>query len=273
MLEKYKKGGTGSVLVVLDAIHNASTGVLGLDGKELVSDTTFDQQRRAMTCGKVIQLPVAMGSMPIDFRAPGFPGYGPLRTPNTGEPDDAHPALYAIDKISQAKLMSDIEPEVQIDDVIYFSWMATHNARNMIAKSQSKDGGTKYIFRIPYDQIYCAVRDGKIIMIGSYVLIDPVFESWDEILRATYYPFMGRDGRPKKRPKKEWLQIKVAPEQKDRMGIVAAVGSPLRGDKCYLEAGMKILYKPRLKSMKEIEGKKCFILRQNQIHCEVTEDE
>jgi co-chaperonin GroES (HSP10) len=109
------------------------------------------------------------------------------------------------------------------------------------------------------------------IMIGSHVLIDPILETFDEILRPTYYDIKDKFGNFIQRPKKEWIQIKTAPSKKDRQGIVVEVGTPLRGEKCYIKKGDKILFKPNMKNLIKIEGKSYFVLRQDQILCTVEE--
>jgi co-chaperonin GroES (HSP10) len=110
-------------------------------------------------------------------------------------------------------------------------------------------------------------------MIGSHVLIDPIMESWDEILHPTYYDIKDKFGAKIPRPKSEWLQIKTAPAKKDRQGIIKHIGSPLRGEKCHLAQGDKILFKPNMRNLIKIEDKNYFVMRQDQIVCKVIEEQ
>lgn len=262
MIEKFKRGGTGSILLKLDAVYKTGSGVLGVDGKEIViGDTDYAKERHANTSGIVIQLPVDLGKHPLSSDRMGFPKYGASRLPENDVQISA--ALYAR-PVANWKFRNDIAPEVQIGDKVYVMWQTVFDKRNLIAQSPDKKS---FIFKVAYDLIYCVVREGAIIPIGSHVLIDPVFESYDSILRPTFYPFNGPDGKPAPRPKKDWIQVKTAPSNVDREGVIAHIGTPLRGERCALKAGMKVLYKPKMKTLLEVEGNKYFIMKQSQILC------
>ncbi len=275
MLVGYRKGGAGYVLIKVHSLYDNSSGIVGLDGKELQIDTTSayeDRKKRTRISGEVIQLPFYMGNKPMYQIPVGTPSYGAIRDVE-GEMDEPHPALYSIGGFFDYKMMSDIAQEVQLGDRIYFPWRILNSPNNMIAHTASKHAkkALTWIFKVGYDSIYCAVRNEKIIMIGGYVLIDPIFETWDEILRPTYYPFKNALGEFEVRPKKEWLQVKVAPSKKDRQGIVAHVGTPLRGERCNLKVGDKVLFKPNLKSLIKIEDKNYIVMRQEHVVCKVHE--
>lgn len=267
----YKRGGAGYVLVKLTgSLFNTDNKAKGIDGKEIMIDASFQKEKRARIDGTVIQLPFFMGNAPISQIPIGYPAYGQIRDRRGEDIDDSMPELYSeMGGQYEYKMMADIEQEVQLKDKIYFKWRTTFNHKNLLAQSMEPPA---WIFRCQYDNIYCVVRDGKIIMIGSHVLIDPIMESWDEILHPTYYDIKDKFGKKIPRPKSEWLQIKTAPAKKDRQGIVAHIGSPLRGEKCYLSAGDKILFKPNMRNLITIEGKKYFVMRQDQIVCKVIED-
>jgi len=198
----YKQGGSGYCLIKIQGnLFDTNTGKKGVNGQEIVLDATFQKERRARIDGEVIQIPFYMGNAPIVQVPIGFPGYGLIRDLGDEEVDESIPELYSpTGGIYDYKLMSDIEPEVQIGDKIYFKWRVTFNHKNLLA--QSMEGTPTWIFKVPYDHIYCAVRDGKIIMVGSHVLIDPVMETWDSILRPTYYDIKDKDGNFIPRPKK-----------------------------------------------------------------------
>lgn len=264
----YKRGGAGYALIKVHSLSESGTGKTGVDNKEIMLDTSFEPQRRAKTSGTVIQLPLYMGNMPIIQIPDGFPGYGAQRTFADDDMEDPSPALYTTGNV-RFRMMADIAQEVQIGDTIHFKWRVLYGRNNMVAESISKDAATPstWIFRVPYDHIYCAVRDGSIIPIGSHVLIDPIFETWDEILRPTYYEFKNALGEFIPRPKDQWIQTKVAPAKKDRQGIVAHVGTPLAGEQREIEPGDKVLFRPNLKNLVKIEGKSYFVLRQSQITC------
>jgi hypothetical protein len=267
MLEKFKRGGVGHCLIKLDRVYDDATGVKGIGGQELVlGDPDFRKERRARTWGTIVQVPISMGNHPLYQVRNGFPAYGPVRLPEA-DIDPPSNSIYSTPK-NTYKFMSDISQDLVVGDKVYFSWMATYDKKNLVARTApDQKGNESFIFRVSYDLIYCAIRGKEVIMIGGNVMVDPIMETMDSIFVPTYYPFKDRTGKPMLRPKNEWIQKKVAPEHIDREGIVAHVGDPIKGEFCYIRPGMKVIYKPSLKSMLDIEGKKYFIVPQNQILC------
>jgi co-chaperonin GroES (HSP10) len=263
----FSKGGVGYVLIKLDNIFEDASEVKGLDERPILVDNTFDKARRVKIYGTVIQTPVSMGNYPIQQISAGFPGYGAIRIYKDHDMDDAHPALYRIGGVNKYKFMHDIVPEVEVGDKIYFKWRILYSANNIIAKA----GGTdpEMIVKVPYDHIFCTVRAGQIIPIGGNVLIDPEFETMDDILQPTYYPTVDKTGKKMQRPKEEWIKIKQFPEDKDRQGTIKFVGTPLKGDRQFLAPGMKVIYKNRLRNLASIEGGKYVVLPQSKILAKV----
>lgn len=260
MIEKYKRGGVGFILVKLDAVYKKSNGILGVDGKEIIlGDPDYNKEKNANTSGTVIQIPVALGKHPISSERSGWPAYGAIRLPEADI--NISDAIYSRAQ-NKIKFRNDIKADVQVGDKVYFQWQAVFDRRHLIAQAPDK---SSFIFKVNYDLVYAVVRDGKIIPIGSNILIDPVFETWENTFKKTYYPYNDRTGKPMVRPKKDWIQIKVAPKHVEREGVIKHIGSPLRGEKCVLKEGMKVLYKPKLQNLLDVEGNKYFIIRQNQI--------
>lgn len=263
MIGKYQRGGVGVVLCKLDTVYKMKSGIKGLDGQELVlGDPDFNQQQNARTHGEVIQIPIALSKAPLYSYSPRFPAYGATRFPDA-DVDKIGDVFYSHPH-NEYKFQNDIIPEVQVGDRIYFPWTVTHDKRNLIAKSPDNKS---FIFRVSYDLVYAVARGEQIIPIGGNVLIDPIWESFESILKPTYYPFKDAHGQPMQRPKSEWIQVKTAPRTIDREGIVRHVGTPLKGEKCALKPGMKVLYKPVLKNVQQIEGSNYFVVPQNQILC------
>lgn len=264
MIGEYTRGGYNAVLVKIEnSVFRDDSGITGLDGKPIQIDSSYQPERRLKYSGVVVQLPIGLGNAPISQVSSGFPGYGAIRRFDDDDMDEPHPALYQLGGNYQYKFLSDIEQEVKLGDKIYFKWKTLHNRGNLVA--ETKGSSKSWIFRVPYDNIICSIRDEKIIMIGSNVLIDPIFESWEEILVPTFYPYKDALGMPIQRPKDQWIQTKTAPTHKNKIGKVAAIGSPLKGEECYLKVGDRISYKPNFRNFTEIEGGKYFVLRQDQI--------
>jgi co-chaperonin GroES (HSP10) len=58
-----------------------------------------------------------------------------------------------------------IVPEVEAGDKIYFHYNV------LMSKSNHIEGN---LWFVPYFQIFCAVRNGEIKMVGSYILVEPI---------------------------------------------------------------------------------------------------
>lgn len=259
----FKRGGVGYVLIKTDSIHEVGVNVVGKDGQQLITDVTYLPQQRTRVYGTVIQLPVQMGMGVISMSMPGVPGYGAIRTYNNHDMEQPHPAFYKIGGTTKYKFMSDIFPEVELNDKIYFKWRALSSKQNLIASSKGEP--KEFIFKVSYDQIICIVRGEKIIPVGSYVLVDPEMETFKEILSPTFYPTPGPDGKPVARPESEWIMKKLFPENKPKHGMVMHIGKPLRGEFCEIQRGMRVLLKLNLKNLYTIEGNKYIVVRQDKI--------
>lgn len=148
-MTEYTIGGTGYVLVEVEETHKPGTGVLGINGKEIIADTSYDPIRFAKNHGKVIQLPSNMGAHPVTQVPVGFPGYGCI----SGNAEEANPAIYTIGGVYKYRHMWDIEPEVRMGDKIWFKPRVLNNPANMVEETKGKK-----VFKVMYDQIICAVR-------------------------------------------------------------------------------------------------------------------
>ncbi len=63
----------------------------------------------------------------------------------------------------------------------------------------------------------------------------------------TYYSKDVTGGKKIERPKEEWIQTKVCPEEKPVYGFVEHVCPPMKGDDMELRKGDKIIFKPVMK--------------------------
>lgn len=273
----YRKSGTGHVLVAIEATHQVNTGRKGHDGKEIIMDIRFNPRAYAFHYAKVIQLPLMMGNSPMLelTEDPGKPGYGPINLPNNYEEEPSFD-LYAIGNVYKYKFISDIVDEVQINDKIYFKARTLDNKNNCMGTLKDPLTGkpSLYLYRVPYENIYCAVREGKIIPIGGWTLIEPIMDDWEDRFIKTFYPYKDKHGHPIERPRKEWLVKKVSPGHDNMRGTVAHIGTPLRSDECDFTAGDIVVFQ-RLKKtsrMIPVEGKQYFMMRQSQILCKLTQN-
>lgn len=233
------------------SLFNDKVRMGGPDGKELFLETGFDPARHVNVNGEVVSVPIYLSpAIPISQQHKGLPSYH-------GE----SPYQY--------KYLSDIEPDVQIGDKIVFHFNTVKN-KNLI-KVEGEHPNRTWYYKVQYDQVYCSIRDGKIIMIGGYTLIDPDWESWDDLsiptpqIGADGKPMMNLDGSPMMKPKDQWIVTKSAPGYKYLKGFVRHVGSPLKGDKCEVKAGQRIYYTRNADFMIKVEGQDFFCIKQRNI--------
>lgn len=102
------------------------------------------------------------------------PGYNPTHHVREFGTVAARPLLNG-EPFEQA---TGVPNEVREGDRVYFHYHAiTEEYRYVV------DGRTFYL--LPYDLLYCAVREGQIIPLGNFLLCEPVVESRGEIKTAS----------------------------------------------------------------------------------------
>lgn len=232
------------VIFKTEALFNDKASFKGVDGKEIFLDPKFDPQRHVRTYGEVVSVPLQLTKKPFMQEHRGSPA-----------PADSSPFDY--------KYTSDVAQDVQVGDRIYFHFN-TMMMRNLVKEEGVHPNKTWY-FKVSYEQIICAVRDGVIIPVGSYVLVDPDFETWDDILLPVMTNLKDADGNLIPKPKDQWIQRKVQPEYKFLVGFVRHIGSPLIGDKVEVEVGQKIWYRRNADWINKIEDSEYFAIRQRHI--------
>lgn len=267
----YSKAGTGFILVSTPHTHKVGTGRKGEGGKEIIASIEWNPMRFALNYAFAYQLPVSMGRQPISQISAGLPGYGPARAEqfNIEMEQSPSPDIYAIGGVYKYKTTADIEPDVQIGDKIYFKPRTLNNPANFIKKDTDKG---LLIYKVPYENIFCAVRDGQVIPIGTWTIVEPIFEDFDSILEPTYYQHLDSHGNKVQRPKSQWIQKKVVPEHDNWRGVVKYVGKPYKGDPCDIKNGDRVVFKPKAAHFEMIEGEKVIVMRQEYILAKLNED-
>lgn len=260
---------------VLFGVRDYYKDKVTMNNDELTLDPSFDPARHVTISGEVAQVPLRLSNKPIMIikERLGFPGYGPIR----GAPKDY--MSNNLDSIYSSKTpgvyrMHDIAMEVQPGDKIYFHYNTLLREDNFVADNLMGMNHIDFdLWKVRYDQIFCALRPRKkkkqgheIIMIGSWCLVEPDVESWDDIVYPTYYDIIDPHTKKKKlRPKSEWIQVKKVPENQYLRGHLKHVGTPLTGTKCDLKQGDYIVYTPNADFEIQVEGKTYFAIRQNHI--------
>ncbi len=230
------------IIFKTDALFNDKAKFKGIDGKDLYFDPSFEPAKHARIYGEVVSVPIRLSSgVPISQIHKGRPGYY-----------EESPYRY--------KFLSDIEMEVQVGDRIYFHFNTIKQAN--IIRVEGIHPDRVWFVRVRYDQVICAVRNGCIIPIGGYTLVDPDFESWEDISVPTYTLLKDKDGYPIPKPKDQWLVTKSRPGYKFLLGFVRHVGSPLKGDVCEVKPGQKIIYHKNADWVVHIEGRDYFVIKQ-----------
>jgi hypothetical protein len=261
---------------VLFAVRDYFKDKATFNNGELQLDPSFEPTQHVMISGQVVQIPVRLSSKPIMVvkEHTGFPAYGPAQGfPNDYVENNLH-SIYSTPR-PHIHRMHDIVAEVLPGDTIYFHYNTLMRKDNFVADNLIDADGNEFdLWKVRYDQIICAVRprakkkQGKqFVMIGGWCLVEPDMETWDDILRPTYYQDITDPvtGKPMVRPKNEWLQIKKAPEQEYLRGYLKHVGTPLKGKETQLKSGDYIVYTPDADFEVEIEGRTYFAIRQNHI--------
>jgi hypothetical protein len=75
------------------------------------------------------------------------------------------------------------------------------------------------------------------------------------------------DGTPKVLPEDKWIVTKEMPGDKYLQGWVAHVGTPLKGDRPFLEPGMYVLFQRHADVKVTFEGKEYFRMLQRHVMC------
>ena len=225
-------------------MFNSHVTFKGAGGKQVVIDPSFDPQIHIRTYGTVVSVPLHLTKRPIMQEHLGTPSYG-----------ESSPYEY--------RYLSDVQQEVKPGDRIYFHFN-TITMRNMV-KEEGEHPNRTWYFKVSYDQVICAVREGKIIPIASYALVEPDYETWEDILHPTYSNLKDEHGNFIQKPKSEWIQTKVKPEYHFLTATVKYVGTPLGTDKCEVEPGQKIWYRRNADWKNKIEGVEYFAIRPRHI--------
>lgn len=133
---------------------------------------------------------------------------------------------------------SDIYPDVQVGDKIYFRYTVIW-AVDSVKQGTLIDG--ELLYYVPYKDVFCIVRDGDIIPVGSHVLMEAVEEN--KIATPTL----------------------IIPEALNRAvstdkAIIRHIGKPLKGASApNAEVGDLVVYSKRVGEAYTIEGKEYVI--------------
>lgn len=152
---------------------------------------------------------------------------------------------------NEAKYVDAIIPEVLVGDRIYFEY-------NIVSDYNILEWEGKTFYKVPYTQIICAVRDGKILPIGGYVFLEPYYG--EGIVEEN---IDGHKVYGKRTASGLFLPV-GKPEQKG-IGRVKYIGTSLVGEENQLEIGDLVMYPIEYAIKNTIEGVEYYTMRQHEI--------
>ena len=255
-------------IVKLDRLFEDEYELTGSNGKKLLLMIAEQPERYIRNYGTLINPPVKLSHTPWGFNKVG-------------------PPIYFNSNPNEVIYLDELPITAEAGDKVYFhhnAIMAAMKDRKCILKEEKQpDGKTEYWIKVLYSDIFCSVREGLIIPSGTWTLIEPDMESWDDILVPIietdkdgqpvmqYEKKMGEDGimktisRPKFLPKEKWIQKKVRPDRKLLKGFVRFVGEPLKGEPADIKSGDHIMYRTHADFEVKIEGKTYLLIKQRYI--------
>ena len=148
---------------------------------------------------------------------------------------------------------ADIVPEVQPGDKVYFHYLTVDGSNEV-----KGEYGRSY-YKLRYNNIFCVVREGKIIPIGGWVLLEPKYDEGVEVLPAISEKGNRLPELTAKRTKTGIIyEANVKPKAIE--GIVRHVGTPLKVDTCELQPGDVVSYELNANMVVPIEGKDYYVI-------------
>jgi hypothetical protein len=263
MTSEFNIGGIGYLLVEAQSRYEDSTGAKGIGGKDIVVDTRWEPLKYVKTFGKVVQIPYAMGQRPIDQIPVGMPSYGPRR----GDVENAPSALYSTGSQYRYIRLSDVAQEVKIGDTLWFNRTVLNDTNNIVDEFD-RDGVKTYVFKVDYDLAIC-VEKKEPIMLGGWCFLEPIMENWDKQFIPTKSSLKDANGNPILKPRDQWLQIALQPEQEKLRARLKYFGTPLRGDKFYYSKDSEVFIRRQVRWRYPYKGVEYMLVKQGDIFCEV----
>ena len=149
--DKFKRAGSNYVIFKTNTLFEEHTKRQGMDGREIVFDSSFQPELHCRIYGEVTQIPVRLTpGIIIMGESVGNPPY-----------EDSSPYHY--------RFLNHIEMDVQLGDRIYFHWhtMMPQNLEKSMVKEEwtgKREKGSRqkiydHYLKVRYDQILCAIRD------------------------------------------------------------------------------------------------------------------
>jgi co-chaperonin GroES (HSP10) len=146
----------------------------------------------------------------------------------------------------------EIEKDVQVGDIIYFHYLTTSDETNCIYGNY---------YKVPYYWIFCVVRSGNILPIGSWTLCETVVEedfNTVEVGGQKIEAITSASG----------LVIGINKKPSTKFARLSHIGRPLVGtDELKIGKGALVILNKNSNFKNTIEGKEYYTVRQGDILC------
>ena len=144
----------------------------------------------------------------------------------------------------------EIEKEVQVGDIIYFHYLTTSDETNCIYGNY---------YKVPYYWVFCVVRGGNILPVGSWTLCETVVEeefNTVEVGGQKIEAITSASG----------LVIGINKKPSTKFARLVHIGKPLVGeDELGISTGSLVLLNKNSNFVNKIEGKDYYTVRQSDI--------
>lgn len=184
--------------------------------------------------------------------------------------------------------LNGVDPEIEKDGLVYFHYGTLLDDENYLMRYNT-DQGNQLIYRVPYSEIFCFVKGGKIKMLNSYVFVSQVIDPRVETIDTGFYktkgimkgnlvvsvdandwvPDSSNPDDPTKKVKKE-KHYKFG--SKYLTGKLEHIGRAVSGDSRSIRPGTQIIFRPGSEFENVIEGKEYWTMRQWDIVAQMPDD-
>jgi co-chaperonin GroES (HSP10) len=146
----------------------------------------------------------------------------------------------------------EIEKEVQVGDLIYFHYLTTSDETNCIYGNY---------YKVPYYWIFCVVRSGNILPIGSWTLCETVVEEDFNTVKVGGQKIEAITSA-------SGLVIGINKKPSTKFARLSHIGRPLVGtDELKIGKGALVILNKNSNFKNTIEGKEYYTVRQGDILC------
>jgi co-chaperonin GroES (HSP10) len=220
------------LIVQPEKIYENEFAVKGLDGKSLVSGVAHIDQD--MVDREGVTTYTAGSKRVTQARVVAVPG---------GLKDEW---------VDMTTRESDIHQEVRVGDVAYFHFNSLTEDNKLITPEGE-------VYRVPYSRVYCVSREGEIIMIGGWALVEPTYPDDIEVSVIEGEKCFKRKGG--------FLYLPPSSvKEEEQVGILRHIGTPLKGRPTLpYKAGDTVLLALYSDIRITVEGKEYFRVAQSDL--------